>query len=128
MKAPCDATTGGGRDFCGPREEYAALYALARFSPAGRPEGEGGGGGERRRGLDTEKSTMEASQVGSSRTIDKEETMGFLHVPQSVSDSLESLIPIYNRIISSSLPLSLSLSFSVLSFLSFLSIAPYKGA
>lgn len=46
MKAPCDATTGGGRDFCKPREEYGFVRARAIFCrPTERRRGGGGGGG-----------------------------------------------------------------------------------
>ena len=66
MKAPCDATTGGDRDVCEPREEYSFVHARAIFSQP-----------IERRGMDSEKwrPSMEASlTLRSSRTIDKEES------------------------------------------------------
>lgn len=61
MKAPCDATTGGGRDFCEPREEYGFVRARARDSLLVDRERER----ERKKDLDSEKSrpSMEASYV-----------------------------------------------------------------
>lgn len=63
MKAPCDATTGGGRDFCEPREEYGFVRAIFCRSVEGR---EGGPESEKFATMDRSSYTSDSALVSES--------------------------------------------------------------